>query len=260
MPLKFIQLELPLFAPPTFDEILQRDAIKDLTVECSNRLRSSWRVECRPFSKKRTLFVPRLLEQAPEQVKRDLIEWALLPLGRRLSGASRHKKRIIERSVWQYLKEHGIEPAGTRRVDPRHYELAGRGVKYDLNEIYRSVNETYFNGKIHTYIRWGSYASTTSYQTFRRDAAGNRFSLITIAGAYNHPRVPRFALEAVVYHEMLHVAIPATRGRLRNVIHGPEFKRAERAFPEYRKWRAWEKHHLRGIIRSLRLKRIRGEA
>jgi hypothetical protein len=76
------------------------------------------------------------------------------------------------------------------------------------------------------------------------DPAGNRVNLITIAGVYDLPTVPRFAIEAILHHEMLHIAIPPVRGTGRSVIHGSAFKTAEKKFEHYLKWRAWEKTDL----------------
>jgi hypothetical protein len=254
MPLRFMQLELPLFAPPSFDEILCRKNIRGLTVQCNKRMRATWRVTVNGLTKERLLIVPPLLANAPEQVKEALIDWARLPLkarGKRHAAVARSRKEI-ENFVWQFMLSRGVDPGARRPVDPARFASATHGACYDLDEVSRYVNETYFEGRVQTHIRWGTPASTTSYQAWRRDRAGNRLSFITIAGAYNHPDVPRFALEAVVYHEMLHAKLPVFKNRGRNVIHGADFKRAEKSFPHYQKWRRWEKAEMPRIVRSLR--------
>jgi predicted SprT family Zn-dependent metalloprotease len=59
--------------------------------------------------------------------------------------------------------------------------------------------------------------------------------------------VPRHAIEGIVFHEMLHIAIPPYKRSGKNVIHGPEFRKAERGFPHFNAWRKWEKEHLKSI-------------
>ncbi|NLE01045.1 MAG: hypothetical protein GX640_14350, partial [Fibrobacter sp.] len=76
--------------------------------------------------------------------------------------------------------------------------------------------------------------------------------LITIAGVYNHPDVPLFAIEAVMYHEMLHIAVPPFKKNGRFVIHGPEFKARERQYASYEKWHEWERSSLRKLARTLK--------
>ncbi len=249
------QLELPLFAPPSFDDLLRAAGNTGaLSVVLSRRLRSSWRVTLHRITRKRTLVAPALLDDAPAEVKQTLIDWALLPWrprGRNRGAIVRNKKSL-EQKVWAYLAEKGVAPRRVRPVDPALFLTAAKGSRYDLREVFDCLNERYFGGQLKSSIRWGAHAGATSCQGFRMDSPGNRFSLITIAGAYNHPDVPRFAIEAVVFHEMLHVHIPPSKRNGRNVIHGPVFKRAERALPHFKRWRAWERKCLAKIVRSMR--------
>ncbi|MBD3358073.1 MAG: hypothetical protein GF363_13020 [Chitinivibrionales bacterium] len=101
-------------------------------------------------------------------------------------------------------------------------------------------------------IRWGSQTSTTSFHRHGFDTKGKRFDLITIAGLYNHPEVPRFAIESVVCHEALHIIHPPYKKNGRTIYHGPAFREAERALPHYEQWRVWERCHAGRLIRSLR--------
>jgi Predicted metal-dependent hydrolase len=45
--------------------------------------------------------------------------------------------------------------------------------------------------------------------------------------------VPRFAVEYVLYHEMLHVRHPIRRAACGLQSHSPEFRAEERRFPHY---------------------------
>ena len=51
-------------------------------------------------------------------------------------------------------------------------------------------------------------------------------------------------MAAVVFHEMLHQVVPATERRGRRIIHGPEFRRRERAYPDHAAAKRWEEEHL----------------
>ena len=74
--------------------------------------------------------------------------------------------------------------------------------------------------------------------------------MITIAGIYNDPTVPRFAIESIMFHEMLHIAIPPFQKNGRNVIHGSAFRQAEKTFPHYHTWRQWCAEQLPEIVRK----------
>jgi len=75
--------------------------------------------------------------------------------------------------------------------------------------------------------------------------------LIRIHPALDDARVPRHFVELVVFHEMLHQAIPPVSGRDgRRMVHGRDFRARERRFPGYERARAWEKQNLHLLLRQ----------
>jgi hypothetical protein len=249
--MNIIQEELALFEPPSFECLLDKTHSSVLSIELSNRLRSSWHVKYYSPGNRRMLVIPAVFGAAPARIKKALIEWAMLPRTRR-TPAARKRKRDLERMIWEYYRRACPAPRKQRREDPVRLSRDTRGCRYDLREVCQTINQRYFQDAIATVIRWGSYASLTSYQSRKVDLQGKPFHCVTIAGVYDHPDVPRFAIEAIVYHEMLHIAIPPRSENGRTIIHGPEFRRAERAFPHYRQWRDWEADSLRRIHRSMK--------
>jgi hypothetical protein len=248
-----IQQELSLFPAPSFDEICRRHGCEHISVVLNSRMRTRWQVTLHPLTGRRLLEVPSLLADAPEEVKTAVVAWALLPVRRRTSlRPAPRERREYERIVWDYLGSHHKNSARKRHFNADQAAWKTKGVAYDVEEIFRSVNQRYFNDTVRSIIRWGAHASLTSYQTFRRDREGNRVSLITIAGVYDHPKVPRFAIEGVVFHEMLHVVIPCPTRHGRRVVHGAEFKKAERTYPAFEMWRKWEREDLLPLARELR--------
>jgi hypothetical protein len=74
--------------------------------------------------------------------------------------------------------------------------------------------------------------------------------VIRIHPLLDQPFVPRWFLEYVLYHEMLHSVVPEevdSTGRRR--IHTQEFYRRERAFPRYHRARRWETENLARCLR-----------
>ena len=102
-----------------------------------------------------------------------------------------------------------------------------------LQDFFNKINNACFENKLQSYVRWGTHASKTSYQTNCSDEQGKTFSLITIAGIYNHPSVPEFALYSVMYHEMLHIFHPVDKVNGRRIVHSKQFKAQEILFKEY---------------------------
>ena len=55
--------------------------------------------------------------------------------------------------------------------------------------------------------------------------------IIRIHPTLDRVEVPEFYVAAVVFHEMLHQAVPAREVNGRRIVHGAEFRRRERAVP-----------------------------
>jgi predicted metal-dependent hydrolase len=53
----------------------------------------------------------------------------------------------------------------------------------------------------------------------------------------DRPNVPQYAVEYVLYHEMLHVKHPTRRSGCSLVSHSPEFRAEERLFSEFNRAR-----------------------
>lgn len=254
------QLSLPLFDPPTFQELIDSRGLDTVRVSLNRRLRRSWHVTIQPHTGLREMVVPAFLEEAPGEIKETLLEWATLPDPRRSSRRAqiRRRKAELEKRVWDYIEAYHPEKKRTpKRIDPSVYEKGTRGAVYDLREVFDCVNRRYFQGSVSSALRWGEYASLTSYQTTRTAPDGSRYNLITIAGAYNHPRVPRFAIEGVMHHEMLHIVVPPTQGTSRRTVHGRAFRRAERKFLHLREWTEWQHVHVRRLAAAMRRRRPR---
>lgn len=236
------QTVLELFAVRTFEQLCSDLNLSAVVVRCVSRLKSGWYVKIHRENGLHELFVPDYLLEAPEAVKTALLEWALLArTGRKnKKRATLERRHFLEETVRAYIRDHA-PISSSRRTSPFTQKWPTKGCKYDLREIFNAVNHEWFDGSIKSVVRWGRAGSKTSYQSTRRDKSGSLSHCITIAGMYNRPDVPEFAMEAIMYHEMLHIAIPPRRERGRNIIHGADFRKLEKSFPCYEKWRQWER-------------------
>jgi hypothetical protein len=242
-----LQLSLPLFNPG-FNELIKSHDIQHFEVKINGKLKRSWHAHLDKLSGKKTLIVPKFFENAPEEIKLALINWASLPFTKH--GSTREKRRTLEKFINDYIQSNCAVPSRKSRLDPESLENSTTGCAFDLREIFDSVNRKYFSGEIKSLVRWGTPFSMTSYQTTRLTRDHARVNLITIAGVYDHPDVPRYAIESVMFHEMLHIKIPPFKVNGRNVIHGPDFKNAERNFEYYQMWTEWERRNIREILKK----------
>ena len=95
----------------------------------------------------------------------------------------------------------------------KHLDSA-QGRTYDLEALFEDLNQRFFHGLM-----------ARPQMTWSRDHARNSLghydpahNAIVVSRIFDHPRVPRFAVEYIVYHEMLHLKHPV---RLQNLGHPP---------------------------------------
>jgi hypothetical protein len=61
--------------------------------------------------------------------------------------------------------------------------------------------------------------------------------------------VPRYFVEYIVYHEMLHHVLPPRLQNGRRELHGPAFVARERQFENYQAALSWERENLGKLLR-----------
>ncbi|AKU95913.1 hypothetical protein AKJ09_02577 [Labilithrix luteola] len=171
--------------------------------------------------------------------------------------------------VGQYIDASGSRLARRR---PRAIPLVAKGKHHDLLAIFSELNERYFDGGCHALITWGRKAGrkavegkATARKTIKLGSYAHLERLIRIHPVLDKPWVPRYFVEYVVYHEMLHHMIPTARGSVRastsnlasakgqlarRVLHPPEFLERERHFRKYERALDWERRHIGRLLRA----------
>jgi hypothetical protein len=133
---------------------------------------------------------------------------------------------------------------------PRRVRLRPRGECFDLLEIFDDLNARYFDHRIEARITWGN--RNRGRRRRRRSLKLGSYSLeeqlIRIHPSLDRSFVPRYFVEAVVFHEMLHQVheIPVVNGR--HHYHTPAFRAHERAFEFYEAARRWEAENLSRLL------------
>lgn len=204
-----------------FREIRPRSPLPELTVEfypfahINNTIRlRQGRVLVR---------VSDLLETAPEPVLEALAQILLRKLYRREipeAYNSRYRRYVGRREVVAKAQL-------VRQIRGRKRVSSPAGNHYHLEEIFDELNRTFFNGLMaQPALSWGPAAARRNLGHY--DPAHNT---ILISRIFDSPRVPRFALAYVMYHEMLHLKYPVRMNGDRRCVHSAEFRADERRFP-----------------------------
>ncbi|MGH9524901.1 MAG: M48 family peptidase [Terriglobales bacterium] len=121
---------------------------------------------------------------------------------------------------------------GRKRIE------TAQGHVYDLERIFDELNMRFFFGLL------GRPQMTWS-RDHARHALGHydpAHNAIVISRAFDHPRVPTYVVEYIVYHEMLHLKHPVKVRGGRRCVHPAQFQAEEKLFPELEKAKEFLKH------------------
>lgn len=182
------------------------------------------------------LRVHHMFLDAPEPVVRAIAEYA--GRGRRSAG------HVLD----DFIRVR--QPLIRRARDGSRTAAVARGRCYDLEEIYGAVNDLHFEGRIQASIGWGRVPGRRRRQSIRLGVYDHQTREIRIHPALDRPEVPRFFVEFIVFHEMLHQLFPSTHGNGRRVHHPRAFRDRERAYPHYAAALAWERENLSVLLRG----------
>ncbi len=115
------------------------------------------------------------------------------------------------------------------------------GRVYDLQQIFDEVNREYFSGRVDATITWGRHSLRKAARRRTLGSFNAETRTIRINPALDSPRVPRFFVEYIVYHEMLHAMMGIKRREDgRRAVHTREFRERERLFRHYKEAVTWE--------------------
>jgi hypothetical protein len=124
------------------------------------------------------------------------------------------------------------------------------GHYHDLEAIKQQLCAQYFPACREVAIRWGRWSGRARPRSIRLGVYLPKARLIRIHPALDQAFVPRFFVEFIVYHEILHHVIPPIRVNGRYQIHTPAFRQREQAFPTYTAALAWRKRHFQRLLAS----------
>lgn len=108
-------------------------------------------------------------------------------------------------------------------------KLTAKGKIFDLAEIYKRINQDYFNNQLRRpRLVWSSQAAKRRLGFFEPMSGA-----ITISRRLDRPDVDPLLVEYILYHEMLHQSLGISLVNGRRHAHTREFKQAERQFKGY---------------------------
>ena len=164
-----------------------------------------------------------LLEGAPEPVLLAILHMLLAKIHQyeiEPAQAARYRRYVASHDL--AARAHVVRQVrGRKRLNGAH------GHTYDLHEVFDDLNRRFFHGLLgRPQMSWSTERARNNLGHY--DPAHNT---IVVSRAFDQPGVPRYAIEYLVYHEMLHLKHPVRLRGSRRCFHSREFQAEERLFP-----------------------------
>jgi hypothetical protein len=170
---------------------------------------------------------------------------------------------VITRALARYIADNDRDASRVLGdfIDGNHGQVRGRarrapgaimltaGDIHDLRAIYDDLNARYFGDKITASITWGPRTGRPRRRnSIKMGSYSVEDRVIRIHRSLDRAFVPRFFVEWIVFHEMLHQVhdIKVVNGR--REFHSKAFLADEARFEHYRQSRAWERRHLDALL------------
>jgi hypothetical protein len=165
-----------------------------------------------------------LLEGAPEDVLYAIAHILIAKL---------YRKPIDPAMAWRYRQHCGRRDLSAkahlvRQMRGRKRIAGARGHFYDLDAIFEDLNTRFFFGLL-------ARPQMTWSREHARNALGHydpAHNAIVVSRVFDRREVPRYAVEYIVYHEMLHLKHPVKLRGSRRCVHPPQFQAEEKLFPQ----------------------------
>ena len=164
-----------------------------------------------------------LIEGAPESVLKALAHILLAKIYRvpiHAGHSARYRRYVAGRDF-------AAKAQMVRQTRGRKHLRPPQGHVYDLESIFEELNTQYFHGLLgRPRLTWGRHARR---RLGHFDPAHNT---IVVSRVFDDPGVPRYAVEYILYHEMLHLKHPVKLRGSRRCVHPAEFVEEEKRFPQ----------------------------
>lgn len=163
-------------------------------------------------------------------------------IGQYVLNRNKQSSKIIDRYIekhWHWVR-HPLPPIRTK------------GRHYDLQKMLCSLNRRYLKGKVTAQITWGPKNQRRAYEQMQMGSYSTSRNLIEIHPALDQKFVPRYVVEASVFHEMCHALVPVQEKGGRKQIHPPAFKKLEARYPRLAKAVTWEEQNFSRLLKNQR--------
>jgi hypothetical protein len=142
-----------------------------------------------------------------------------------------YRQFVLAHSTRQHI-------AHVRRKRARRIPDNPAGTAHDLDPMFSALNLEYFEGTLpRPRLGWSPRPWRSQFGCYDPS-----LDQIVMNKRLDHPAVPAYAVEFILYHEMLHVKHPLRAAACGLQAHSPEFRAEEKRFAHYARARKFLEH------------------
>jgi hypothetical protein len=133
-----------------------------------------------------------------------------------------------------------------KKTRGRKIVTSALGDVYDLDGIFDELNLKYFRNSLPKPVL--SWSARKTYRILGHHDAAHE--TVIVSKSLDDKKVPRYVVEYVVFHEMLHIFHPTEHRHGRRFSHTPAFRRNERKFRYFEEAEGWIERNVKQLKRK----------
>ncbi|MBC7901758.1 MAG: SprT-like domain-containing protein [Saprospiraceae bacterium] len=152
----------------------------------------------------------------------------------------------------EYIKTVEMREKATesKRSRGRKIISTDNGAVYHLGEIFEALNREYFWGNMSKPVL--TWSARKTYRILGHHDSTHK--TIVISKSLDSVNVPKYVVESVVFHEMLHIHHPTVHHNGRRYNHTPAFRRDEEKFEYFEEAERWIERNVRKLKKEAKRK------
>lgn len=168
--------------------------------------------------------------------------------------------KLLRRRVPKWARDTYTEQIKTEKMRERVAEnklargrkvvTTDKGEVYNLTEIFRELNKTYFRRRIPKPVL--TWSARKTYRTLGHHDATHK--TIVVSRSLDSKDVPKYVVQYIVFHEMLHIKHPTVHHNGRRYNHTPAFRADEEQFEHFEAAERWIERNVRKLKRNAKKK------
>ena len=151
-----------------------------------------------------------------------------------------------------FIKTQEIRALATenKRARGRKIISSANGDFYNLDEMFASLNRNYFQDKLPKPVL--SWSARKTYRILGHHDSTHE--TVIISKSLDDKKVPKYVVEYVLFHEMLHIFHPTEHRGGRRFNHTPQFRRNERKYAYFEEAENWIERNVKNLKRNAKRK------